>query len=151
MTDFTLQKNIDALITQRVASALSVQTAGATSQVTGATIQRSLIGMPMSAALTILFSTSLAAAKTLSYNYLVEHSIDGSAWTTFQASAGTGVVATGALTNGLGQVSANIDLTGANDYVRLDFTPVFSNTVTDTASSFAEMTFAGASLMPAAV
>lgn len=154
MTDFALQKNVDALITQRIASVFATATAGGAgnnTQVTGITIQRSLIGMPMNAAPTIYYETTLSAGKTLSFtSVLVEHSPDGSSWSTLQTLTAPGVVQTGALTNQTGQVSFNVDLTAANDYVRFDFTPSLSNTATDTVTAVAEMSFAGADRLPAA-
>jgi hypothetical protein len=154
MSDFVQQKNIEALLTPRVASAYtSIVAAGSgdNTAVVGVAIQRSLIGLPLTAMCNILWSAVLGATKSLSLKtLLIEHSVDGSTWTTYKTFTDPGIVATSVGGGTVeGQTHVSVDLMGANDYVRFDWTPDLSNTATDTASLIAEFVFAGADRLPA--
>jgi len=136
-------------------SATAAGTGDATA-VTGATIDRldsntgSLAG---SAVVSFLFSTTLAATKTLSIGSVyVYQSSDASTWdsTAYYTQTSPGVVATGA-TGGstvTGVSSFSVDLLLAKRYIRVVFTPDISATGTDTATIVAEVTLAGFDRLP---
>lgn len=151
MAGMVLQKNLAALITPRVATAFVSDTAGGAGDgtaVVGNTIQRSLIGLPLNAAIIIAFAATLAATKTLSIgSVVIQDSADGTNWANYQTFTDPGVVLSA---TGSGQVLLQAELEGARDYVRLGFTPDLSNTGTDTASLVGLLVFAGERLLPAA-
>jgi hypothetical protein len=154
------------------------QTAGAATTVTGATIDRFKIGSPMSADIAVLFDSTLGANDTLGFQLLVQHSVDGSTWATYAASAlpatlsGTAAGASTAYattgytpsaatipaavggtggTTQQGEVSLGVDLSGADQYVRVNVAPVFSATSTDTTTFVVSGAFAGQDRLPATV
>lgn len=106
--------------------------------------------LPNTALLGILFTATLAATKTLSIAVDVQHSADGSTWVDYATQAAT-VVATGPTGGGTvtGQLPFGVDLTGANRFVRVNFTPDLSATATDTAELIACGAFGGFDTLPA--
>lgn len=152
MTDMVLQKNVASLLTVRGASAFVSDTAGGAGDATavvGTAIQRTAIGLPMSAALVIAYAATLAATKSLSIgSVVVQDSADGTTWANYQTFTDPGIVDT---TTGAsaGQVVLPVNLEGARDYIRAGFTPDLSNTGTDTATIVALFVFAGERLAPA--
>ena len=154
MADMVTQKDIGSLVTARVASAFAASTAGGAGNaaaVTGPTLQRSLIGMPRSAALVLAFTATLAAGKTLSLGAVsIQDSADGVSFAPYQLFVDPGIVATGPANGGTmaAEVTLKAALSGARDYVRVVFTPTLSATATDTATVLALLLFAGFSLLP---
>jgi hypothetical protein len=164
MVDFALMKDIDALITQRIATPITsignAPTLGTNNTpVAGIILQRSLINMPLCCAPTILWSATLLAAATLSLSYLIEHSADGVSWSNYQYTNPAGQLITGAVNLGAvatgagtfnGQFSTNVDLTAAKDYVRFTITPNLSSVAAgNLASITSELSFAGFNVLPA--
>lgn len=148
-------KNIAALITNRIASAQVSATAGGAGNnvaVTGLVIQRSLIGTPNSAAVSVLFEAVLGATDMLSLiNVVVQDSADGIIFANFATFTNPGVVATGPTGGGTvrGETTLAVDLEGARDYIQVDFTPVLSAASVDTAKLVSVMTLAGQDRLPA--
>lgn len=148
-------KNIAALITNRIASAQVSATAGGAGNnvaVTGLVIQRSLLGTPNSAAVSVLFEAVLGATDMLSLiNVVVQDSADGIIFVNFATFTNPGVVATGPTGGGTvrGETTLAVDLEGARDYIQVDFTPVLSAASVDTAKLVAVMTLAGQDRLPA--
>ncbi|MBP2233089.1 hypothetical protein J2847_006424 [Azospirillum agricola] len=144
-----LQTDIGSVITARAGSAIAAITAGSGSDnvaVNGLAIDRNALGLPGSALVTLLFTATLGAGKTLSVPaFKIQDSGDGASWGDFTAFTAPGVVAT---TSGSGQTSAKVCLTGARRYVRVVFQPDLSAADTDTASVAASWTFGGFSVLP---
>jgi hypothetical protein len=157
MPDIVLQHAVGALGSLRLLSAFSALTAGGAGNnvaVTGITLDREAFAsgsLPNSAELALLFSTNLAAGKTLSLGYTVNTSQDGATWTAL-TSVASAVVATGPTGGGTvsGQLTIPVDLTGGGRFVQIVFTPALNNTSTDTATVAAAGFFAGFDRLPAA-
>jgi hypothetical protein len=145
MSMLTIIHNIAALVTPRwvgPATGAPTQTAGATSAVTGITIDREAFAagsLPRSAQFSVNFYTSLTAAKTLSFAFELDSSPDGSTWTSYATQA----VAVAATATGAGQMDFPVDLGNAQRYLRLIVTPTLSNTGTDTVQVMPTAVFAG--------
>lgn len=157
MSDMVIQRNIGALISPKIASAITALTAGGSGDataVTGLTIDRAALRMPLSADLVLSYTATLAATKTLSFGTVkIQDSADGSTWADVSTISITdpGVVATGP-TGGAtvsGQVSIPVALAGARRYVRANCTPDLSATSTDTASVVEHLIFGGFDRFPA--
>ena len=156
MPDVMTQHNIGALVDIRRMSDHSTATAGGTgaaTQVVGLTVDRmgfSGGALPQSGLFSVLFETTLGAVNTTSLATLFQHSIDGSSWTDYQAGAAA-VIATGPTGGGTikGQLNVQVDITGANRYVRFNYTPTFSAANTDTFYADAVGAFGGFSKLPA--
>lgn len=152
---FVESRNIAALITNRMASPQASALAGGAGNnvaVPGIIIQRSLIGLPNSAAISVLFEAVLAATDTLSLsNVIVQDSADGITFANFGVASNPGIVATGPGGGGTvrGQATIAVELDGARDYIQVDFTPVLSAASIDTAKLVAVMTFGGPDRLPA--
>lgn len=154
MSDFVTQRNIAALVSSRIASAISALTAGGTGDATavaGIVIDRKAIGMPLNAVLTLAFTAVLAATKTLSFGTVkIQDSADGTTFADFLTFTDPGVVATGP-TGGAtvnGQVNLAANLAGARQYLKVLFTPDLSASSTDTANAVAILGFAGFDRLP---
>jgi hypothetical protein len=145
-------RDINSEIAVRRAAANTAVTAGGggdNSAVTGVIIDRAALGWAESLVVAILFTTTLAAAQTLSVGWTLQHGEDaGLSDAATLASAGAAVVATGAGTVA-GQLEAGVSLRGARRYVRLNFTPDLSAGATDTAALAAALVFGGANRLPA--
>lgn len=155
--NIVLQKNVASLGALRRLTAASSATAASTGDsttTTGATIDRfgftGTAGFPLSLAAAVVYDTTLATSKTLSFGYAVQDSADGSTWADFQtatyAVVATGTTAASALS---GQLEIAVDLTAANRYVRLNYATDLSATQTDTAVARAVGFFAGFDRLPA--
>jgi hypothetical protein len=127
-------------------SAVAAGTGDATA-VTGATIDRKGYG---SAKFIIGYKTSLTADKTLSFAAEYQESEDGSTWDTATALQASTVDKTGEVTNAVGEVEFNLDLSGKKRYIRFNFTPDLSHSGTDTAVGSAVVVLGGANELPAA-
>lgn len=143
--------------------------AGNNVAVTGTTIDRETLQpygagatysnvVPIGARFLLFYDASITATKTLSIGTVqVQHSSDGTTWTTLWDQSGaaaltepsgwpaSGVVATA---TGQGVLSYAADLTGANRYVRFNFTPDLSNTATDTVTLAAISVLSGMGEVP---
>lgn len=156
MGDINLTHNVGGLGSIRALTAPSSATAGGTgagTQVVGIGFDRESFAngsLPMSAEFSVLFDTTLAHNDTLSVAFDVQHSVDGSTWVDFATQAAT-VSATGNSggTAQVGQINLPVDLTMANRYVRLNYTPTFSASSTDTAALQGAAFFAGFDRLPA--
>ena len=153
------------------------QTAGATSAVNGATIDRFALNNPRSAEMAVCFDSTLAQAKTLSFALTVQDSADGATWATFAASSAPATisgaisgcqaaytadtptlpptaVAVLAATGGTGgstqqgTLTVPVGFAGARRYVRLVVTPTLSATTADTVTFVASGFFAGSDRNP---
>ena len=155
MADMVTQKDIASLLTPRLASPFAALAAGGSGNgvvVAGPAIQRSLLGMPRSAALVLAFSATLAAGKTLGLTQVqIQDSADGVTFTTYTTYTDPGVVATGPTGGGTvtGQLQLRSQMSGARDFVRVVFTPTLNNTAADTATVAALLVLAGFSRLPA--
>jgi hypothetical protein len=145
-------RDINSEIAVRRAAANTAVTAGGggdNSAVTGVIIDRASLGWAESLVVAIPFTTTLAAAQTLSVNWTLQHGEDsGLSDAATLATSGAAVVATGAGTVA-GQVEGGVSLRGARRYVRLNFTPDLSAGSTDTAALSAVLVFGGANRLPA--
>jgi hypothetical protein len=156
MADVVLQHDVADLGSIRILSAPDTLTAGGTGDatlVTGIALDRFNFAngsLPMSAEFAVLFDATLSVGKTLSITFDVQHSPDNTIWTDFQTQAAV-VVATGPTGGGtvVGQSSLGVDLTMANRYVRMNFTPDLSATSVDTAIVVGAGFFAGFDRLPA--
>lgn len=154
MSDHVTQRNIAALVSPRLASAVTALTAagsGDATAIAGIVIDRKALGMPLNAVLTLFFTAVLAATKTLSLGTVkIQDSADGSTFADFLTFTDPGVVATGPTGGGTvnGQVNLAANLAGAKQYLKVLFTPDLSATSTDTASVGALLGFAGFDRLP---
>lgn len=141
--------NIGAFI-QTYACGLTTATAGGTGDntaVTGATIDRQGYS---SAKVTIGYKTTLGSSATLTFAVEYQDSADGSTWNTAVALQSATTAATGTVTNSVGQVRFNLDLSDLQRYVRINFTPNLSAANTDTCVASASIALGGAQVLPAA-
>jgi hypothetical protein len=148
-------ENIGSKIAVVRAAANTAATAGGAGDntaVTGVIIDRAALGWPQSGVVAIPFTTTLAAAATLSVAMTVQ---DGDASNlsdaaTF-ASRANAVVATGPGGGGTvtGVVELDVNFSGAKRYVRANFTPDLSAGGTDTAALSEVIVFGGAIRLPA--
>lgn len=143
--------NIGELLTARFAAVDSV-TAGGTgdaTEVSGAYIDRQGFS---SLKVVIPYSAVLAATKTLSIaaNLQDATSLAGAGVADYGSAMASAVVATGPTGGGTetGVVELDFDLAGANQFVRVQFTPDLSATGTDTASLAAVYILGGAQVQP---
>ena len=150
--------DVASMITARVASAFASATAGGAGNntpVVGLAIDRLSLGsVPQCGEIEIPFEAVLAVGDTLSITALqVEDSADGVAWATYQTLTAPGVVATGPVGGATvhGQVSADINLSSARRFVRVDHTPSLSAAATDTAKTLAVLVLGGFDELPAPV
>lgn len=143
----------DQIVTRR-ASANAAATAGSTgdnTEVVGVIIDLAAIGWPQSCQVVIPFTATLAAAATLTIAWDIDtgsaSNLSGSSVLTSAAAA---TVATGPGGGGTvpGQLTANVDLSGADRYVRLNFTPNLSAANTDTAALSSVIVFGGMNRLP---
>lgn len=131
-----------------VSSATAAGTGDAT-EVNGAYIDRQGFS---SLKVVIAYSAVLAATKTLSIaaNLQDATSSAGAGVADFGSAMASTVVATGA-TGGsteTGVVELDFDISGADQFVRVQYTPDLSNTGTDTASLAAVYVLGGAQVQP---
>jgi hypothetical protein len=147
--------NIGSKIAVVRAAANTAATAGGTGDataVTGVIIDRAALNWPASGVVAIPFTTTLAAAATLSLAITVQDG-DNDALSdagTF-ASRANAVIATGPSGGGTvtGTVELDVNFAGAKRYVRVNFTPDLSASSTDTAALAAVVAFGGQRRLPA--
>ncbi len=132
-------------------TAVTAGGAGDNTAVTGVIIDRAAIGWPESGVFAIPFTTTLAAAATLSIGFTVQ---EGQAANLSDAAtlltAAPAVVATGPVGGGTvtGTFEVSLNLRGAGRYVRCNFTPDLSAGATDTAALSAVLVTGGANRLP---
>lgn len=147
-------RSIGDKISVRRALANTAATAGGSGDataVTGVIIDRAAIGWPQSCVVAVPFTTTLAAAATLSLAYTLQHGDDsGLSDAATLASATSAVIATGPSGGGTvtGTFEVNLSLAGAKRYVRLNATPDLSASGTDTAAFSGVIAFGGAMRLP---
>ena len=151
-----LGTDVHSLITPRLAAVIPVLVAGGAGNnaaVTGLVIDRFAFGsLPLCADLVLGFDASLAAGDTLSLKAVsLQTSTDGVNFSAYASFADPGVVATGPAGGGAvqGQVRFGVNLSSANRYLRLAFTPVLSAAANDTARLAALLILAGFDTWPA--
>jgi hypothetical protein len=124
---------------------------GNNSQVTGLIVDRSAFDMPLSAAVCIRWKATLQAMQTLSLSWVVQHGTESNLGdaSTF-ASGGPTVVATGPSGGGTleGVLQIPINLGGAEEFIRVLFTPDLSASGTDTGQADVTIVFGGQSEIP---
>ncbi len=147
-------RDIGSLVKVDRAAANTAVTAGGAGDntlVTGVIIDRAAIGWPESAVVAIPFTTTLAAAATLTVTPVVQ---EGNAANLSDAAnlaaPGAQVLATGPVGGGTvtGTYELNVSLRGAGRYVRVNFTPDLSAANTDTAALSAVLVSGGAIRLP---
>jgi hypothetical protein len=148
-------ENIGSKISVARATANAAATAGGSGDntaVTGVIIDRAAFNWPQSAVFAVPFTSTLAAAATLSVVMTVQDGENSglSDAGTF-ATRANAVVATGPSGGGTvtGVVELDVNLSGAKRYVRLNFTPDLSASGTDTAALSGVAVFGGAVRLPA--
>jgi hypothetical protein len=141
--------NIGSKIELVRAAANTAVTAGGTGDataVTGVIIDRAALAWPASAVFGLSFTTTLAAAATLSAVITVQsgEASDLSDASTF-ATRANAVIATGPGGGGTvtGCVNFDVNLAGAGRYIRMNFTPDLSASGTDTAAIAAVVAVGG--------
>ena len=147
----SLQKNIGAYISTVYAGDVDSIVAGGTGngiEVYGPAVDRFAYGEPLSVAVAYAIKASVAAGKTLSLGYSLQHSTDGINFTDYAPVAAAVVV------NGTGAaqdlvIKQSVDLTGAERYIRVAYTPTLSATATDTAVIATLFVFGGEDTLPA--
>jgi hypothetical protein len=155
---FATMKNIGAFIKAVRAAANTAVTAGGAGDnaaVTGVTIDRLALNLPMSAVFAIAWTATLAAAATLTFkNVVIEHGAasnmsDAATFATLEDGTGTVIQAGGAGGTFADCKEYDVDLQGAKQYVRIKFTPDLSAANTDTAALAAVAVFGGSQVLPA--
>lgn len=154
--DMVTRRNIGAVITPKIASAITAITAGGTGDataITGIGFDRKAVDMPLSADLVLSWTATLAATKTLSFGTVkIQDSADNSTYADVSTISITdpGAVATGP-TGGAtvsGSVAIPVALGATRQYVRALFTPDLSASGTDTAMVVAHLVFGGTDRQP---
>lgn len=146
-------RDIGSQITSRAAGGVNLVAAGAgdNAEVSGPWIDRSGF---LSAKLVITYKGVLAQDETLSIAANLQDDLDGTGGdaTDFGDAAANAVVATGGAggSTEYGVVEIDVDLSGARQYVRAQFTPDLSAGATDTAVVSAVLVLGGADETPAA-
>lgn len=119
--------------------------AGDATEIDGADINRTGFD---SCQVILAWKTTLTAAKTLSIAVELQESDDGTTWDTAEALQASTVVATGAVTDSVGETLFNVDFAGRKKFIRFNFTPDLSHTSTDTAVVSLAAILGGASVLP---
>ena len=155
MSDIVIQRNIGAMVSVKRATAAVALTAdgsGDATAVTGVTIDRFALNMPMSLVATTVGEGTLASGATLSLLTNIQHSADDTAYTSLTSEASI-VVLTGAsggsVASGFSH-SVAVDLSSAKRYVKICPTPDLSAAGTDTAVLRVVAVLAGENPLPAA-
>lgn len=96
----------------------------------------------------VAWKTTLTAAKTLSIAVELQESDDGTTWDTAEALQAATVVATGAVTDEVGETLFNVSFAGRKKFIRFNFTPDLSHSGTDTAVVSCAAILGGAAVLP---
>jgi hypothetical protein len=155
MGGFSFFHDIAAFIRYVFATANAAFTAGGSGnnvQVVGVIVDRSAYDMPLSTAIGIRWKATLQATQTLSLSWVLQHGTESNLGdaSTF-VSGGPTVVATGPAGGGTleGVLQIPVDLGGAEEFLRFEFTPDLSASGTDTGEADATFVFGGQSEIPA--
>lgn len=154
--NFAMAHNIDAFIGVAPAADNVPVTAGGAGNATlvvGLVIDRSVKSYPLSASFAFRYKAVLAAAATISISASVETAADSAfaTGTTVLATLANTVIDTGA-TGGSTQrgiLRFPVDFAGAQQYVRVKFTPTLSAANTDTAELAVVAILGGQDCLPA--
>ena len=138
MSDIVTQRNIGAMVSvKRATTAVALTAAGSgdATAVTGITIDRFTLNMPMSLVATSVGEATLSSGATLSLLTDIKHSDDDTTYTSLTSEAST-VIVTGAsggsVASGFSH-SVSVNLSSAKRYVKICPTPDLSAAGTDTA------------------
>lgn len=140
------QHNIGAFVVP-VTSVFPQSSAAAT--INGSSLQRSVHGLPLSCVVHQHVGALGGAPATTSVVSKIQHSPDNSTWADYTADGASAVAATPALTAASTGNRANVDLSGANDWIRVVTTISFTGGTSPTAVVAAEMIIGGEALLPA--
>lgn len=142
----------DFISVARAAANTSITAGGGgdNTAVTGVIIDRAAFGYPQSMVFAVPFTTTLAAAATLSLGYTVQSGeaanlSDAATLVSANAAVIASSVGGGTVT---GTFEVNVPLMGAGRYVRVNWTPDLSAANTDTAALSAVVVFGGADRLP---
>lgn len=139
MSDIVNVKNIASYLDPLIEIGANTITAPTGTQQLGATINRFKTGGPLyrSAASVVLVKATLAAKKTLTIARAVQDALSTTAWANFGTQPSNVILGSTSSTASqaiLTQIVDAIDLSGARQYVRVNITPTFLASVTDTAA-----------------
>lgn len=146
--------DVGALGALKNLSAAATATAGGTGDATtttGVTVDRfgfDAGGIAGSLTAGVLYGATLTSGETLSVAWAVQHSADASTWADLDTGSSTVATGTSSVTAFSGTLEADIDLTPAERYVRVNFAPDLSADGTDTATAQAAGFFAGFDRLP---
>ena len=147
----SLQKNIGAYISAVYAGDVDSIVAGGAgngAEVYGPAVDRFAHNEPLSVLAVYAIKATVATGKTLSLGYSLQHSSDGVNFTDYAP------VAAAVIANGTGAaqdivIQQSVDLTGAERYIRVAYTPTLSATATDSAVISPLFVFGGENMLPA--
>ena len=131
-------------------TAVTAGGAGDNTLVTGVIIDRAALGWPQSAIFAVPFTTTLAAAASLSLAYTVQEGDASNLSDAATLQSATSAVIASSVGGGTvtGTFEVNVPLIGAGRYVRVNWTPDLSAANTDTAALSAVLVFGGAERLP---
>lgn len=132
-------------------TALTAGGAGDNTLITGVIIDRAAHGMPQSGVLSIPFTTTLAAAATLTLvSWVLQHgdAANLSDAATFLTAAAVPVASSAGGGTVTGVFEVNVALIGARRYLRFNATPDLSAASIDTAALSGHIIFGGADRLP---
>ncbi len=146
-------RNIGALIktVRAIANtALTAAGSGDNTAVTGAIIDRALIGSPLTGVLAIPYTATLAEGETLTLTYTVAEGAESDLSDAATLKTAAVVVATGGAggSTETGCLEVDLNLSAAGRYVRANVTPDLSASGTDTAAISGVIITAGADRGP---
>jgi hypothetical protein len=143
---YILAKNAMAALASTAAGS------GDASEVNGIAIDRLALGSTyQSAKLVVAVSSTLTSGKTVSVAANFQDSPNNSDWTDYGTALASTVVSTATSSTAFyGEASLDVNLNGADRYVRVQVTSDLSYTGTDTAITTGVIVFGGAEELPAA-
>jgi hypothetical protein len=109
------------------------------------------LGNPQSCKIVFAYETTLTAAKTLTLAFDVDHGADSglSDAAVYDAGMTATVLETGAQTAAVDSYEYDLDLAGAKQYLRVQYTPDLTHSGTDTVKMSCVIVFGGFSEIPA--
>jgi hypothetical protein len=148
----SLQHNIGAYLKGAHALANTAQGATNEAEVDGTSLDRDALGtMYHSAKLVVAVQATLQSGTTVAVAANFQDSANDSDWTDYGTALASTVVGTGPA--GDGEVEAvaelDVDLATADRYIRVQVTPLFSATDTDTGLFAGVVVFGGGAVLPA--
>ena len=118
--------------------------------INGSSLQRSAHGLPLSAVLHQHIGAIGGAPSAASVVSKIQHSPDNATWADYTPDGASAVATTAALTAATTGNRLNVDLSGANDFIRIVTTITFTGGTSPTVIVAAELIIGGESLLPAA-